>query len=289
MMRGLVNRIEKTAALDSVGKPLQKAVAKAIDDTAVKNVLNGTWLGHPAHPLMTDIPIGAWGMAVTLDWLGGRRSQPAADRLVGLGILAAVPTAATGAANWAEFNDAKPRRVGVVHALSNTVGLALFTASWVSRKRGRRMRGKAFGLAGMGALTVGGWLGGHLSYELGIGVRRTAFQPTEQPAEWTDTVPLDALTEGKAHVTTVEGVDVVLVRGGSFVDALADSCNHMGGPLHEGEVDVDGRCITCPWHGSTFRLGDGDVVRSPAVSPQPAFETRVVGGMVQVRSKEVSA
>jgi nitrite reductase/ring-hydroxylating ferredoxin subunit len=224
-------------------------------------------------------------MAVALDWMGGRKARPAADRLVALGILAAVPTAATGAANWSEFNDEKPRRVGVVHAASNSVALLLFSASWWSRKRGRRWRGKTYALAGTGAMTVGGWLGGHLSYGLGIGVDRTAFQPVDQATEWTDTVALDALTDAKPSLASVAGVDVVLVRDGSFVHALADTCNHMGGPLHEGTVDADAGCITCPWHGSTFRTIDGDVVRSPAVSPQPRFETRVLGGIVQVRSR----
>ncbi|MDQ1443794.1 MAG: hypothetical protein QOI20_258 [Acidimicrobiaceae bacterium] len=281
LVRDVVRRLESLSVLDAPGKALQNAVNAAIDPTPVKNALNGTWLGHPLHPLLTDIPIGAWGMAVALDWVGGKRSRPAADRLLALGILAAVPTAASGAANWADFNDDKPRRIGLVHAAANTVGLTLFTASYVSRKRGKRLRGKAYGLAGMGALTVGGWLGGHLSYDLGVGVNRTAFQSTG-PSAWTDTVALESLTDGKAHLTSVDGVDVLLVRDGLGVAALADVCNHMGGPLHEGPV-ADG-CVTCPWHGSTFRLADGEVVRSPAVSPQPRYETRVIDGTVQLRS-----
>jgi nitrite reductase/ring-hydroxylating ferredoxin subunit/uncharacterized membrane protein len=283
IMREVVRRIEGLKLLDGPGRALQGAVNTALDaagDPRIKDALNGTWLGHPAHPLLTDIPIGAWSMAVTLDWLGGRKSRPAADRLVALGILAAVPTAATGAAQWAEFNDDKPRRVGLVHAAANTVGLTLFTASWIARKRGRRWKGKSLGLAGMGALSAGGWLGGHLSYDLGIGVNRTAFQP--QPRDWADAVPLDALTDGKAHLASVDGVDVLLYRDGLNVLALADTCNHMGGPLHEGEID--GGCVRCPWHGSTFRLADGEVVRSPAAAPQPVFETRVNGGVVQVRA-----
>lgn len=284
-LRNVKHAIESASFLDAVGKPMQAAVAKAIEPTEVKNALNGTFLGHPLHPLLTDVPIGAWSMAVALDVVGGKRGRQAADRLIALGILAAVPTAATGAANWSEFNDAKPRRVGVVHAASNSVALTLFTASYIARKRGRRLKGKALALAGTGALAAGGWLGGHLTYELGIGVNRNAFVPTGRPEQWTDTVNLDELTDGKPHLVAVEGVDVVLVRQGLTVRALSNTCNHMGGPLHEGQTHPED-CITCPWHGSTFRLSDGEVVRSPAVSAQSAYETRVVGGVVQIRSKE---
>lgn len=282
MVRDLVQRVESLKALDAPGRTAQDLINKAIDPTPVKNALNGTWLGHPAHPLLTDIPIGAWGMAVALDWLGGKKARPAADRLVALGILAAVPTAATGAAQYSDYNDAKTRRVGLVHALANTAGLLLFATSWINRKRGRRWRGKAAGLMGMGALTAGGYLGGHMAYELGIGVRRTAFEDEAGgEAGWSDAAALASLTEGKPVLAAVDGADVVLVREGGAVHALADRCNHMGGPLHEGEA-ADG-CVTCPWHASTFRLADGGVVRSPAVSPQPRYETRVDGGVVSVR------
>lgn len=283
-MRELKRAVESAKILDGPGKAAQGAVAKAVQPTPVKNFLNGSWLGHPLHPLMTDFPIGAWSMSVILDWVGGPKGSKAADKLLVIGILSAVPTAATGATSWSEFNDAKPRRVGLVHALSNSTALGLFTWSYLARKRGKRWKGRALSLAGTGAMTVGGWLGGHLSYDLGIGVNRNAFQPTEEPQDWQDVIALDALTDGKPHVVSAGGSDVVLVRDGGVVYAMANTCSHMGGPLAEGEVG-DG-CITCPWHGSTFRLADATVVRSPAVSPQPRYETRVLGGIVQLKSEE---
>jgi nitrite reductase/ring-hydroxylating ferredoxin subunit len=244
VVQGLVRGVESAKLLDAPGKAAQSAIGAAIDPTPVKNALNGVWLGHPAHPLFTDFPIGAWGMAVTLDWLGGKKARPAADRLLAIGVLAAIPAAATGAAQYADFNDDKTRRVGLVHAASNTVALALFATSWWQRKRGRRMKGKAFGLAGIGAMTAGGYLGGHMAFDLNAGVNRAeGSQPTKD--------------------------ELLLVRdaAGRPTHALDARCNHMGGPLKEGEVN-DG-CVTCPWHGSTFRLDDGSVVRSPAVAPQP--------------------
>lgn len=283
-LRALKRSVESAAVLDGPGQALQSAVAKSIEPTEVKNLLNGSWLGHPLHPLLTDFPIGAWSMSVLLDWVGGPKGAKAADKLLVIGILSAVPTAATGAANWSEFSDAKPRRVGLVHAAANTTALSFFTWSYLARKRGKRWKGRALSLAGTGAMTVGGWLGGHLSYDLGIGVNRTAFEPHQEPQDWQDAVAFDALTDGKPERVSVAGHDVVVVRDGSLVHAMANTCNHMGGPLAEGEVD-DG-CITCPWHGSTFRLADAAVVRSPAVVPQPRYETRVLGGIVQLKSEE---
>lgn len=275
----IVKRLEGLSALDAVGHALQDAVNAATKPTALKNALNGAWLGHPLHPMLTDVPIGVWVSASVLDLIGGKKSRPAADRLVALGVLSAIPTAAAGAANWSDFNEDGPRRLGVVHAASNTVALLLYGSSYVARKRGRRWRGKALALAGSGALMAGGYLGGHLTYAKGIGVDRTAWEGGAE--DWVDAVAVASLTDGKPQLASVDGADIVIVKDGDRVQALAERCNHMGGPLHEGEVD--GGCIVCPWHGSTFRLVDGAVERAPATVPQRRFETRVRAGVVQVR------
>jgi nitrite reductase/ring-hydroxylating ferredoxin subunit len=71
--------------------------------------------------------------------------------------------------------------------------------------------------------------------------------------------------------------------GGQPAHALWASCTHECGPLAEGTF-ADG-CVTCPWHGSTFRLADGKVVRGPAAASQPVYETRVTdGGRIEVRT-----
>lgn len=281
-VQALLHRLEGLSALDPLTDKLSAAVSTATSPTAVRNALHGSWLGHPAHPLLTDVPIGAWTSAAVLDLVGGERAGDGADVLVALGVASAVPTALTGAADWAEYNDDRVRRVGLVHALSNSVALACQAASLAARRRGRRGLGVALSFTGLGALMVGGYLGGHLSYRLGSGVDRTAFEPA--PAEWEDAAAAVTLADGRPHLARVGGVDVVVVDHDGRIDALADRCTHMGGPLHEGELD-DG-CIRCPWHASTFRLADGAVVRAPATAPQPRFETRVVDGRVQVRAAQ---
>jgi uncharacterized membrane protein len=173
MQRGVwadeaVERLATTEALDRVAVPGQRAVDVVLDDGR-KDLLRGRWLGHPVHPLFVALPIGSWLNASLLDLVGGRRSAPAADLLVGFGVVAALPTAATGVADWSDTTG-EARRVGLVHAAANVAALGLLTSSWVARRRGRRLRGVALALAGNAAISVGGYLGGHLAYRQGVGV-----------------------------------------------------------------------------------------------------------------------
>ena len=277
----LVERLERNAALDGVAGAVQRNVQANLRPGELKDALSGTWLGHPLHPLLILLPLGCWTSASFLDLAGGRGSQEAADRLVAAGVVTALPTAAAGASDWSDTAGGE-RRVGIVHAFANSAGVACFTASWVARKRGRRATGVALGMVGHAFVGLGGYLGGHLTYATGVGVDTTAFQ--SGPEDWTPVSNADEVPEGRAVGAEVEGVRLLLVREGGEVRALAARCTHRGGPLDEGDV-ADG-CVTCPWHGSRFELATGDVVQGPATSPQPAYETRVVGGRVEVRRSE---
>jgi uncharacterized membrane protein len=157
-----VTHIEDNDGLDAPAEAIERLASAVVRPGPVESVLTGRWLGHAVHPLMTDLPIGFWTSSFVLDLVGGRASRKAADRLLLLGILSAVPTAATGLAEFLG-TDQRSRRVGVVHANANTVGLALYVASYVARKRGRRARGVALALGGSALATVGGFLGGHLA------------------------------------------------------------------------------------------------------------------------------
>jgi nitrite reductase/ring-hydroxylating ferredoxin subunit len=228
--------------------------------------------------MLTDLPIGFWTSAWMLDLIGGKRSATAARKLVGLGILSAIPTALTGASDFGD-TAAPEKRVGLVHATANTAALACYVVSYVHRARGRRRQGVLWGFLGAGFATLGGHLGGHLVNALGIGVDNTAFD--QGPVEWTAAGPASALEEGKPVVVQADGVDVLLLREGDRIYALADRCTHRGGPLHEGQLVVG--CIECPWHQSRFRLSDGEVERGPATQAQPRYEARIVDGGVEVR------
>jgi nitrite reductase/ring-hydroxylating ferredoxin subunit/uncharacterized membrane protein len=274
----IAERIEQLEALDSIAEPLQAAVRRGLpQESRLKGVLSGTWLGHPVHPPLTDVVIGTWTSALLLDLLGGDGTEEAAEHLIAAGIIAAVPTAATGLSDWAELQGGT-RRLGSVHALGNTTALILHALSWSARRRGQRRRGLGLSAMGYAFATLSAVLGGHLSFGKGIGVDQTAF--LDGPGEWTAVYGEEALEDGKLTPAQADGVHVLLVRRAGRVHALADRCSHRGCSLHEGRLSEDE--ITCPCHGSTFRL-DGALVRGPATASQPVFEVRSRAGKVEIR------
>jgi nitrite reductase/ring-hydroxylating ferredoxin subunit/uncharacterized membrane protein len=268
-------------ALDAPASKLGKAVRGLVGPGTLKDALSGTWQGHALHPALTDGPIGIFTSALLLDWLGGRDSRAAADRLIGLGLLSTAPTVVTGLVEWAdsEVGDEEVRRIGIVHAAANVTAATLMAASWLARKRGARGRGRLLGLAGGATLGAGAYLGGHLSLAEGVGVDQSTFEPSHE--EWADALADRELAEDQTRCVDVDGTPVLLARAGGEVHALSNRCVHRGGPLHEGELE--GTTITCPWHFSTFDLRDGGVVRGPAAYPQPHWETRVRDGRIEVR------
>jgi uncharacterized membrane protein len=170
----LVERLESASALDPMVQRVRPLAEALVANPARGDALRGTWLGHALHPLMTDLPIGFWTSALVLDLAGDPTSRPAATRLVGLGLLTALPTAVTGWAEWATIGQ-REQRVGVVHATSNVVAILLFTASWRARRRGAYPRGKSLGLAATSVLGFGGFLGGHLESARKVSSRHPAF------------------------------------------------------------------------------------------------------------------
>jgi nitrite reductase/ring-hydroxylating ferredoxin subunit/uncharacterized membrane protein len=281
-LRDLLAPMESLDALDPVGEWLGGQVAQLVERSSMKSLLSGTWLGHPVHPVLTDVPIGLFTGATLADLFGAADSSGAADLLTVLGLLSVVPTAATGLSDWADTVGAE-KRLGLLHALANAGGTVLFAAALLSRRGGNRRLGRLFGIAGLGALSVGGYIGGDLVFARGVGVDHTVFD--EPPSDWTRVARDEQIPEGTPTLVSAAGYGLLLHRSGGEIRALADRCTHAGGPLHEGEVDEE-LCVTCPWHGSRFRLADGAVVRGPATAPQPAFEVRVSDGNVEVRPRQ---
>jgi nitrite reductase/ring-hydroxylating ferredoxin subunit len=229
--------------------------------------------------MLTDLVVGAWTSAALLDVIGGKQAEPAADRLIAIGVLSAVPTAAAGLSDWADLWGGQ-RRIGIAHAAGNTAALGLYSLSWLARKGGRRGFGFLLSSLGFAASMVSAYLGGSLSYSKGVGINQTAFE--DWPTEWTPVLDEAELSEGTATMGRAEKVDVLLYRRNGRIRAISDRCSHRGCALHDGEIN-DGETVTCPCHGSTFSLEDGSVLRGPATSPQPSFEVRTANGKVEVR------
>ncbi len=272
-----LDRLEKLQVLDPLISPLSKAVHGVVRPAPVADALHGTWLGHPLHAVLVQVPLGAFVSASVLDLAGAEPRS--ADLLATVGAVSAVPAALAGATDWSS-SDTSTQRSGLVHALLNGAGLLLWSGSLLARRRGRRTVGTRLGLLGTTVLAAAGTVGGHLVYRDGLGANHAADVAGNGPADWTD-AGADDLPAGTAVVRDAGGTAVLLVREGETVRALADRCAHQSGPLHEGSLQ-DG-CVTCPWHGSTFRLSDGSVVHGPSVHPQPAFDVRRTGGRLQVR------
>lgn len=277
-----ISRIGSMAELDRLADPAVKTVKTLIRPGRLKDLLSGTWLGHPLHPVLTDITIGSLTGATLLDFVGGRRGEHAADVLVGVGVLSALPTAAAGAADWSD-TVGEDQRVGVAHAASNLLGISLYAMSFVARRRGARGTGKLLGLGGLASMSIGGYLGGHLSFSRGIGVNYTFNEKT--PEEWTDVVGEAELTDGKPLGVSVTDTRVLLYRTNDQFLAIGAVCTHAGGPLDEGSVDDESCTVGCPWHQSVFNLHDGTVVHGPATSPSTSYEVRLHGGRVSVRAR----
>jgi nitrite reductase/ring-hydroxylating ferredoxin subunit/uncharacterized membrane protein len=283
LFRELVaHRIEQLEPLDQVSKPVQEAVNRFVpQESELKDLLSGTWLGHPLHPLLTDVVIGAWASAAILDLLGGRSSRTAADRLIAIGCLAAVPTAAAGLSDWAELWGGT-QRVGITHAMGNVSALLMQMLSWRARKRGHRLRGKLWSSLAMAVASGSAYLGGHLSFGKGVGVNQTAFD--SYPTRWRFVLDEAEVQEGSMKRATVGDMPVLVAKVRGELYALHDRCSHRGCGLHTGKLDDTS--VVCACHGSTFRLADGSVTKGPATAPQPAFEVRVRDGKIEVRAPE---
>jgi len=160
-LRDAVDALARSSTARRLSVPYER-IAGAIPRGTLDDVLRGRPLGHPLHPVLSDVPLGSWTAAVVLD-LGGRRYRDAARRLVGFGVLAAVPTALSGLADWRTTSD-PARTVGGAHAALNSTALVLFAASWRARRHGHQAVGTLLALAGLGSAGTAGYLGGHLVF-----------------------------------------------------------------------------------------------------------------------------
>jgi nitrite reductase/ring-hydroxylating ferredoxin subunit/uncharacterized membrane protein len=275
-----VERIEKASWLDPLSDRLQRLLNRVLRPRRLRDALHGVWLGHPLHPVMVQAPVGAWLSAAVIDAVPGQRR--AATTLVAAGTIAALPAAVAGLNDWATLSRDQ-RRIGLVHAASNSAALALYAGSLIARLRGRNGLGRAISYAALGLAGTGAYLGGHVSYRQGAGVNHGAPWLRLLPDGWHSLGETAEFPDGRPTLRHVGDVPVLVYRRGEWFTVLLERCGHHGGPLRHGSrTEVGGEpCVVCPWHGSTFRLRDGSVVHGPAATNQPALRVRVTGGRLQ--------
>lgn len=287
-LRSAIARIvESQAWLDTLGTPLQNGLLQLFGQPGqpnrrMKDVLNGTWLGHALHPLLTDIPIGAWSCTLLLDLVSSNAEfdgvARGADITMALGIVGATAAAVTGATDWSDL-DGTDRRVGLMHGLINSGILLTNIGSFVLRLTGRRRTGVALSTVGYLASIISAYLGGELSFAKGVGVNHDAWEGGSD--DYVAVMNLEDLDEDKLTRVDVAGIPAVLYKQGGTIYAIGAICTHMGGPLDEGTCE-NGE-VTCPWHGSRFRMNDGAVLNGPAVYAQPTFAVRKRKGKIELR------
>jgi nitrite reductase/ring-hydroxylating ferredoxin subunit/uncharacterized membrane protein len=254
----------------------------------LKSLLHGTFLGHPLHPAITDIPIGAWMIAAIFDiiWLVSPVNYDWAARgalvAVLIGLVGALGAAATGLADWSDSYGAE-RTTGLYHALLNVTATVLYLISAILRFQvasSENIVAAILGFAGLVAVLIAAYLGGDMVFVRGTNVNHTAWEAVDESYE--AVMSLDNVEENKLYrVVTASGVPVVLMRRDLQFYAISATCSHAGGPPNEGTLDND--VVQCPWHGSRFCMRDGRVLTGPATVSQPRYDVRVHNGKVEIK------
>jgi nitrite reductase/ring-hydroxylating ferredoxin subunit/uncharacterized membrane protein len=236
----------------------------------IQNFLNGTWLGHPVHSVITDVPVGALTVSIVADLIS---QHVVADVAMVLGVLAMVGAAVTGLADYAEV-DGLGRNRATVHGTIMVVTLVLYLVSLAIRAGNPpdRLPAVVVALVAYLLLALGAAIGGDLVYLIGTHVDRHAWRAISGKWVGLDLGSLTDIPEGGPTKLKAGINDLAVIRNGDSILAVHAQCAHAGGPLADGEL-VDGQ-VQCPWHGSRFRLADGHVTRGPSMYDQPAYEIR---------------
>lgn len=287
--KSVMELIDEQEWLDKAGAAVQPVILNAFKaggktGNDVKNFLHGKWLGHPVHPMLTDIPLGAWTTAVVLDTMelcGSKQYKPGADAAVSIGLVGAAGAAITGITDWTGTTEVE-RKAGLVHAVLNIGATALYIASMFLRKK-KKSRAAAITLSmlGYGITTASAYIGGNLVYHQQMGVDHTSI-PMAYPKDFEAVLPENELKENSMKCVHAGKASILLAKQDHQIFAIANTCSHLGGPLAEGKL-LANCSVRCPWHGSEFSLKDGSVINGPATQPQPKFEVRVKDGQIEVR------
>ncbi len=276
--------------LDSVSKPVQSWLSKLYGEPQelsyrIKDLLNGTWFGHPLHPVLVSIPLGAWSATVLLDlaWMNEQDEGTArsADMTLWLGLIGALGSAATGVTQWVDTDGAE-QRTGMFHGLLNIGITGLNTVSAILRITGQRQAAISLSTMAYAISLYSAYLGGELSFSDAIGVNHVAWEGGSD--DFVAVMDEKDLVAGKLTRVDAAGIPAVVLKDADGIHAIAATCSHLGGPLDEGQLENG--VVYCPWHRSGFRMSDGEVVNSPAVCAQPTFTVRVRNGKIELRRME---
>jgi len=283
--------ISRMPWLDNVSTPVQSWSNKLFGQPGslnykLKDFLAGVWLGHPVHPLLVTIPLGAWTASLVLDFASLGEDEDggvarSADMMMWLGLAGAVGSAATGITNWVD-TDGQERRGGMLHALLNGSVTLINLTSAILRLTGQRRTAITLAATAYAITTYSAYIGGELSYSNGIGINHVAWEGGSD--DYTAVMDEQDLMPGKLTRVDAAGIPAVIVKDGATIYAIAATCSHLAGPLDEGTYK-DG-VVYCPWHNSGFRMSDGCVVNSPAVYAQPTFAVRTRNGKIELRRLE---
>jgi nitrite reductase/ring-hydroxylating ferredoxin subunit/uncharacterized membrane protein len=251
----------------------------------LKSLLNGTWFGHPLHPVITDVPVTAWILTAVFDiiWLISHTTWAAYGAFVTVivGLAGALGAIVTGLTDWSDTYGAE-RRVGLNHALFNAGATILYLVSFILRLLagpGDLIAAIIPGFVGLVSMIYAAYLGGDMVFIKGTGVNHTAWEAGSEDYE--AVLPVEGVEENKLYRVTAAGVPVILLRQGLQFYAISATCPHAGGPLDEGPLTGD--IIECPWHGSRFCMRDGRVLTGPATVNAPRYNVRVHNGQVEVK------
>ena len=284
-------QIIKSNLIRKISASLNKLLHRSFGAPAMRRLkvfLNGTWVGHPLHPMLTDIPIGAWTLTIILDLIGllfGFRQLALASGITaGIGVAGALAAAAAGLADWMDVNP-REKAIGAFHATVNVSATILFLISFLMRWGSHWQLGwGTFVVAAAGYLlvSIGGYLGGLMVFNMGVMVNRNAYRTG--PRDFKPAVATGELVEGQLKRVLVEEQPVVLLSLDGTIYALGAVCSHYGAPLNNGTI-VE-RTIECPWHASRFALDDGRVVQGPACAGVPVYDCKIVGDQVQIKLRQ---
>ena len=279
--------LDRFPALSSYGLKLARAIHNEVlqrgeSTRNLADLLHGTWLGHPLHPVLTDAAIGAWSFAMFFDLMSmfkdSYEARVAADALLELGNYVALPTVLAGLTDFSTVPGGSAD-TAMMHATVNTAVYSLFLASMKAREDGDRSRAVTYSTIAGSLLMAGAYLGGHLSFSQKVGVNHA--EKASDPRQWTPVVAEADLKESEPMRVEAGGSPVLLYRRGQRVMAIGAVCGHAGGPLEKGQFADD--TVECPWHQSVYSLDDGEVVHGPTTYPVANYDARIRDGEVELR------